>query len=277
VFTITEAKKFDILLQVAVGASISRETLYPMLNSGDTALPYEPYFDGLRSAAVTEVESVGINIWDEEFEVGYIDLSTGNLMYDANLLRSKNFIPVKPSVTYYMYNGSWNEYRIAFYDRSKNIISAEATNPFTTPQDCTFIKFYWSGTEYNHDISINKSGAAYNGKYYPYRSDTLPIPAAVQALDGYGLGINADCYNYIDWDKKQFVKRIERVVLNGSADEIWDSYLDSDSIRNDGYCYRIYLVNRINGAYTSVCATMERITPLPPCCRVFRVAFIAGQ
>ena len=32
-----------------------------MLNAGSTALPYEPYFEGLRSAKVTEVESVGVN------------------------------------------------------------------------------------------------------------------------------------------------------------------------------------------------------------------------
>ena len=34
-------------------------TLHPMLNEGATALPYEPYFEGLRSAKVTMVKSVG--------------------------------------------------------------------------------------------------------------------------------------------------------------------------------------------------------------------------
>ena len=33
-----------------------------MLNKGSTALPYEPYFEGLRSAPVTAIESVGANL-----------------------------------------------------------------------------------------------------------------------------------------------------------------------------------------------------------------------
>ena len=56
--------------------------------------------------------------------------------------------------------------------------------------------------------------------YAPYVKHTLPIPADVQALDGYGLGVNDTCYNYIDWEKKQFVKRVKKVdagTLNWQA------------------------------------------------------------
>lgn len=42
---------------------------------------------------------------------------------------------------------------------------------------------------------------------------SLPIPAEIQALDGYGEGVNADCYNYIDFEKRQFVKRVGKVDL----------------------------------------------------------------
>ena len=82
-----------------------------MLNEGSTALPYEPYFEGLRSAPVSEVESVGANL-----------------------------------------------------------------------------------------AQVN----------------TLPIPEAVQALDGYGDGVNESVYNYIDFEKKQFVKRVGKKVLDGT-------------------------------------------------------------
>jgi hypothetical protein len=200
------------------------------------ALPYAAiskvggmtYKDGdvLRSASATGVESVGINIWDEEWEVGYIDLASGALMYDASLARSKNFVPVEPSVTYYMHNGSWNDYRIAFYDNSKNIISAVSTNPFTTPQNCHFIKFYWSGTKYNHDICINKSNSTINGNYYPFTRNTLPIAAEVKALDGYGIGISDTCYNYIDYEKKQFVKRVGVVDM---GTQYWSKSTNAES------------------------------------------------
>jgi hypothetical protein len=53
--------------------------------------------------------------------------------------------------------------------------------------------------------------------YEPYKGSNLPIPASVQALDGYGFGTSESVYNYIDYEKKQFVKRVERLdmgVLN---------------------------------------------------------------
>ena len=36
-----------------------------MLSHGSEAYPYEPYFAGLRSAKVTEIESMGVNLFDE--------------------------------------------------------------------------------------------------------------------------------------------------------------------------------------------------------------------
>lgn len=41
--------------------------------------------------------------------------------------------------------------------------------------------------------------------------DTYNIPAEIQALDGYGWGINDTCYNYIDYDSKKFIKKVGRV------------------------------------------------------------------
>lgn len=92
-----------------------------MLNEGAEPLPYEPYFEGLRSAPVSEVESVGA----DETVIG-----------------------------------------------------------------------------------------------------TLPIPEAVQALDGYGDGVNESVYNYIDLDKKQFVKRVGKVDM-GTLDWLYADYYGS--------------------------------------------------
>lgn len=43
--------------------------------------------------------------------------------------------------------------------------------------------------------------------------DTYTIPAEVQALDGYGWGVNDTCYNYIDFETKKFIKKVARVDL----------------------------------------------------------------
>lgn len=43
--------------------------------------------------------------------------------------------------------------------------------------------------------------------------DALPIPEAVRNLDGYGSGLNESVYNYVDFEKRQFVKRFPSVDM----------------------------------------------------------------
>ena len=49
--------------------------------------------------------------------------------------------------------------------------------------------------------------------YKPYIYNALSIPKSVQAIDGYGWGINNTLYNYIDLEKQQFIKRVGRVDM----------------------------------------------------------------
>lgn len=51
------------------------------------------------------------------------------------------------------------------------------------------------------------------GAYLHY---TSPIPEAVKAIDGYGWGINESVYNYVDYENRQFVKRVGKLVFNGT-------------------------------------------------------------
>lgn len=57
--------------------------------------------------------------------------------------------------------------------------------------------------------------------YTPYTEKRLAIPAAVQALDGYGYGVDASYHNYIDWETKKYHKVLNKIVFDGSADETW--------------------------------------------------------
>ena len=43
--------------------------------------------------------------------------------------------------------------------------------------------------------------------------ETYSIPDEVQALEGYGWGIDDTCFNYIDFDNKKFIKNVGRVDL----------------------------------------------------------------
>jgi hypothetical protein len=61
--------------------------------------------------------------------------------------------------------------------------------------------------------------------YTPYVCKTFSVPEEVQALDGYGEGINESVYNYIDFEKKQFVKRVGKVDMGSLS---WNYGSDSD-------------------------------------------------
>lgn len=116
------------------------------------------------------------NIWDEEWEVGSIDNSTGQNVGNSNIIRSKNYISVIPNTTYYFYCGNATPYwNIYFYDKNNNFISRIAhprNTTFNTPNNCVFIRFRENdiqyGTTYNHNICINESNPSINGKYFPY-------------------------------------------------------------------------------------------------------------
>lgn len=175
------------------------------------------YKDGntLRSAPVTEVKSVGANLWDEQWSLGQIYIESGNPSPDGTRIISKNFIPLDGDTEYHFsYDDNGNVFYC--YDENYSFIGVKYQwdNKFTTLPNTRYVKFMLPsayGTTYNNDIMLNKGSTAL--PYTPYVEHTLPIPTAVQALDGYGEGVNESVYNYIDLEKKQFVKRVGNVDL----------------------------------------------------------------
>ena len=158
-------------------------------------LPYYEYNPGTLIFNDAEAfETVGFNLWDEEWEIGRFDTTTGANVAASNQIRCKNIIPVKPNTRYYANTSSiydvfsW----VMFYDANGNIItdsvsgaiarvgnmSSFRNNEFITPATAAYFKFYLTmqyGNEYNHDICINLSDPTKNGTYEPYRKSTLHL------------------------------------------------------------------------------------------------------
>lgn len=132
----------------------------------------------------TAMKSKGVNLWDEEWETGYIDW-TGNNAPQSNRIRSKNYIPVLPSTLLY-YKAPKN-LQIFYYDIEKNLISYESSSMSnvsrTTPSNCYYIRFYTYDTSYGgtylHDIQICLDSYADKTTYHPYMTDTLTLPTPV--------------------------------------------------------------------------------------------------
>ena len=177
---------------------------------------------------VQSIESQGANAWDEEWELGLIYSATGEIANNSNVKRSKNFFPVLPNTAYYAtYNGS--SLYLFWYDKDKNFIKNQgmyAGYSYTSPSNAAFAKFYTGGTTYNHDICINISDPAINGKYFPYikRQEDLGIIRKYfpQGMKSAGSAHDEIRYNKAS-GKKEYSKGILKAVDLGTLNFIRSS------------------------------------------------------
>lgn len=113
----------------------------------------------------------GINQWDEEWENGAINGSTGVPTTDATKIRTKNYINVFGGSIYYF--KAPKTLGIRWYDADKNYInspSAQQNTTATAPANACYLKFQvLETTTYNHDISINYPSTDYD--YHAYVGD----------------------------------------------------------------------------------------------------------
>ena len=76
----------------------------------------------------------------------------------------------------------------------------------------------FTSEQYFEEIMLNYGSQPL--PYEPYISHRYPIPQSIINREEYGVGINKDIYNYIDFDKKTLeVPCSNELVLNGS--EVW--------------------------------------------------------
>lgn len=139
-------------------------------------------------------DAVGFNQWDEEWELGTFNTTTGVNTASSSQIRSKNLIPILPNTTYYFKTAN-NYAWVIFLDADKNVIegyyastsndgnsSTLSDETFVTPPNGAYMKFYMLatyGTTYNHDICINLSNPSRNGEYEPYEKHSYPLDSSL--------------------------------------------------------------------------------------------------
>lgn len=139
---------------------------------------YIPYNAGSIVSNNATYQMHGRNIWDEEWELGGYNLTTGEPDTATNQIRSKSANPIKvqPSTAYCFYNASARISQVLWYDANgafiRNTANASA-NPFvtTSPDNAAFCKIQCPvayGTTYKGDICANVSDASFNGHYEAY-------------------------------------------------------------------------------------------------------------
>lgn len=90
-----------------------------------------------------------------------------------------------------------------------------------------------------------------NGK--PYYCEEYPIPQAILDLDGYGDGVSDDVYNYVDWENKQYHKRVGRVDLGSLT---WNA----EKKYGDYFRYNApnFLIPSLDSIGNTLCAKFNR-------------------
>lgn len=168
-----------------------KETYKVQFEAGSSATSYAPYSNICPISGRTglSVYRTGINVWDEQWEVGTLAWANGSNAVANDRIRSKNYIPCVPNTTYYF--KAPKALNVFYYDASKTFIkyepSAVANGTKTTPDNAYFIRFFMSpayGTTYNHDISINYPST--DTDYHAYQGTTYAIDWTTQAGTVYG-------------------------------------------------------------------------------------------
>ena len=219
-----------------------------MLNEGTTALPYEPYFEGLRSASVSELKSEFGNLFDYD---NIIDTAKGTGEYwgkihvkstgfSYNLYTGTNGSTAKVPKEYwnklmYLTAGTYYAYfDMDFYEdevpdedkcmQARSIINngedfwcgrgsdkLKSGDTFTMYED----GYCYLRRSYNKRCIISNLMITRTPRtdYVPHKDERLIIPEPIKNLDGYGLGKNADEYNYIDFGNKIFNQEYAEVRL----------------------------------------------------------------
>ena len=155
--------------------------------SGDPSPDNVRPISGFTGANVTRT---GVNVWDEEWEVGDINSSGANAPA-SDRIRSKNYISVTPNTIYYIKAS----YGVWFwgYDINKNYVGCVPTSSsynnqtITLPSGIYYIRFVVRsgyGTTYNHDISINYPSTDHD--YHASNVSTIPISWQSSAGTVYG-------------------------------------------------------------------------------------------
>lgn len=131
---------------VRTGQSASGLVFKPMIRlATEEDASYAPYenicpITGHTAAAITVN---GVNQWDEEWEVGSINNTTGELEPTSSTWRCKNIISVKPSETYFFRTASPNSsIRFYWYDRNMAFLSSNTVDnsAITSPSNAAFLR-----------------------------------------------------------------------------------------------------------------------------------------
>lgn len=202
------------------------------------------------------IKSVGDNAWDEEWEEGDINLTTGENMDSTDYIRSKNYIQALPNQTYHII--AQDVGRILYYDENYGYIgkseSFGGTRDITTPMNCRYMRYRWEGQSYNGGILIRLEHTGWMTDtgvgYKPYEQDIRKIDSRI--LEEFPNGM-------MPWDKV-YNKNGKGYIVKGSGSVDMGTMNWSYLAASASYPYGFFYSDLNNDLRDKMFATM----PLSP-------------
>ena len=234
----TDMSNTDIYMQVRNGVTISNEIVYPQLELGTEATKFEPFFEGIRDTKATALKSEGANLAHSISEGSNTTITDGvvtqieadtyeEILFKCQLYSKTGYQSggvVKRLYATGVHSATFNkegaETRCVFGINGKiidTVIAIDITDlpigEYTVSANFTNIT---QGSISWKDIMLNAGSVAIPYTPYVGTIDTLAIPEAVQSIEGYGLGVNENYFNYIDFGRNVFKAPCKRFVIDGS-------------------------------------------------------------
>lgn len=214
--------------------------------------PYTPYVSHTLPIPV-EVRGSENLIPEKSVVIGkYWEINANGTVFQENLagyMCASEPLLVKPNNTYYVsskQDGTIIAWAVWFVDENYKALGRTegwqgTGGTFTVPSHCRYALFTarYNKESYQNNIMINEGTTA-----LPYE------PYGITGLDGYGLGVSDTVYNYIDWEKKQSVKRCASVDLGTLGWEKQGTWLHAPLL-----AFRAYSPNGLCSLYSPVVGT----------------------
>lgn len=133
------------------------------------------------------ISRTGINQWNEQWEIGGYNITTGEKNLNTDKIRNKNLIPILPNTTYYKKSPAPGIYWNLYYNKNMEYVgyfAAQYNTTFTTPNNAYYMAFYTEagyGTTYNNDISINYPATDTDYHAYNGEAETITLPSSVSS------------------------------------------------------------------------------------------------
>lgn len=235
--TYTETDVYSIIMfGYQGGGATAINTAQMQVELGTTATTYKPYSNICPISGWDEVKVNvrAINLWDEEWELGGYNVTTGEKVSGTSRIRNKNMIAVIPGQTIFLklWDTATNDIRLFYYDKNKSFITVGdwiRDGSIEVPNNCYWINFYLAtsyGTTYNNDISINYPST--DTEYHAYQGQTYTIQ-----LGSTYYGGELDVKNGVLRVNKKGVDMEDLTWTYHSASDSYTDYFDTNSMPSD--------------------------------------------